>query len=573
MPMYKETSDLSLQALESRQDDILQRLYELKVAVDGLSKMIHTPDADLDLTNILQADEPATLTTNTLDLNSVLGKDYGALKDIVINANPSSPPLSLLVLHRLLCEHYRVLSTVHTHSSVKNVPENLLKCFGEQARKQPRHEYQLGFTLIWKNDFLMGNITKRGSRDPVADTAKSLEDSPDTVLHTKLYEAIIKEDCTTIKALLRNHPVNQPLTILANSTSYRLLLSQQTQSIFPIHLATEYHKPQSLLCLLEHGADPEVRDTQGLTTLHLMLLYWPISSTTWTKPSNRIQKILMDIQNNAVTCLRILCEHGAQVNSRVDNSNKHSPLHLAITYGTYPVLSLLAQNGAQVNAINESSMTPLHMAANVLNKNMIEMLIACGANVNCAISPTGNTALKLAVCTASSKAGRLLAAGVGCIHLLLTHGAQVNAQDHEGRTALHEACFGGREVIINLLLEFEANVNILTRNGESPIHMYLQRSSNIRDKTLLARLLYRTYPLRLSNKQGILPAGIMLPEFHLLRKTLVKLARNPLSLEDICKRNIRNIYGEKYKFDLKQLLPGKLWNSVYGFYDLAYLLK
>ncbi|XP_029414986.1 aminoacyl tRNA synthase complex-interacting multifunctional protein 2 isoform X4 [Nannospalax galili] len=151
MPMYKETSDLSLQALESRQDDILQRLYELKVAVDGLSKMIHTPDADLDLTNILQADEPATLTTNTLDLNSVLGKDYGALKDIVINANPSSPPLSLLVLHRLLCEHYRVLSTVHTHSSVKNVPENLLKCFGEQARKQPRHEYQLGFTLIWKN--------------------------------------------------------------------------------------------------------------------------------------------------------------------------------------------------------------------------------------------------------------------------------------------------------------------------------------------------------------------------------------------------------------------------------------
>lgn len=80
-----------------------------------------------------------------------LPQDYGALKDIVINANPASPPLSLLVLHRLLCERYRVLSTVHTHSSVKNVPENLLKCFGEQARKQSRHEYQLGFTLIWKN--------------------------------------------------------------------------------------------------------------------------------------------------------------------------------------------------------------------------------------------------------------------------------------------------------------------------------------------------------------------------------------------------------------------------------------
>ncbi|XP_023591115.1 aminoacyl tRNA synthase complex-interacting multifunctional protein 2 isoform X2 [Trichechus manatus latirostris] len=112
--------------------------------------MIQTPDADLDVTNIIRA-EPTALKTSALDLNSVLGKDYGALKDIVINANPAEPPLSLLVLHRLLCDHYRVLSTVHTHSSVKSVPENLLKCFGEQTKKQSRHEYQLGFTLIWKN--------------------------------------------------------------------------------------------------------------------------------------------------------------------------------------------------------------------------------------------------------------------------------------------------------------------------------------------------------------------------------------------------------------------------------------
>ncbi|XP_032182956.1 ankyrin repeat domain-containing protein 61 [Mustela erminea] len=419
----------------------------------------------------------------------------------------------------------------------------------------------------------MGNITKRGSRELVASGAEALEEGPAAALHTRLHEAILREDCATIHVLLRSHPVNQPMTILANPTSHRLLLNQQTQSVLPIHLAAEHRKAQSLLCLLEHGADPEVRDTRGLTALHLMLLHWPITSTTWTKPGNRIQRILTDIQSNAVLCLRILCEHGAQVNAQVDNSNKPSPLHLAITYGTYPVLSILAQNGAHVNAANESSLTPLHMAADILNKEMMETLIACGAHVNCAVSSTGSTALKLAVCTASSKAGRLLAAGVGCIRLLLIHGAKVNAQDHEGQTAIHEACFGGREAIINLLLEFEANVNILTRNGESPIYMYLQRSSNIRDTGLLARLLYRSYPLRLTNNQGILPAGIMLPEFRLLRETLIKLAQKPLSLEDICKRHIRNIYGDKYKQHLKQLLPVKIWNSLYGYYDLAYLLK
>lgn len=46
----------------------------MKAAVDGLSKMIQTPDADLDVSDIIQADEPAALSTSALDLNSVLGK-------------------------------------------------------------------------------------------------------------------------------------------------------------------------------------------------------------------------------------------------------------------------------------------------------------------------------------------------------------------------------------------------------------------------------------------------------------------------------------------------------------------
>ncbi|XP_030338375.1 aminoacyl tRNA synthase complex-interacting multifunctional protein 2 isoform X2 [Strigops habroptila] len=150
MPMYKEEVDPSLQALEARQELILKRLYELKSAVDGLSKMTQTPDADIDVTNIIQTND-CSLTASGADLDVMLGQDYGALKDVVINANPSLPPLSLLVLHNLLCERYKILSAVHTHSSVKSVPENLLKCFGEQTKKQPRHEYQLGFTLIWKD--------------------------------------------------------------------------------------------------------------------------------------------------------------------------------------------------------------------------------------------------------------------------------------------------------------------------------------------------------------------------------------------------------------------------------------
>lgn len=75
-------------------------------------------------------------------------------------------------------------------------------------------------------DVLMGNITKRGSKELVADTAPPQGDTSVTTLHARLYGAIIKEDCNTIKKLLRTHPVNQPLNILVNPTSCRLLLNQ-----------------------------------------------------------------------------------------------------------------------------------------------------------------------------------------------------------------------------------------------------------------------------------------------------------------------------------------------------------
>lgn len=143
--------DPALKALEQRQDEILRRLYELKAAVDGLAKTVTTPDADLDATSLSSA-PVMSAPKEVADLDSLLGKDLGALRDIVINANPSSPPLSLLVLHGLLCQRYSVLSTVHVHSSVPSVPPKLLNCLGPRhPDSYTRQRFQLGFTLIWKD--------------------------------------------------------------------------------------------------------------------------------------------------------------------------------------------------------------------------------------------------------------------------------------------------------------------------------------------------------------------------------------------------------------------------------------
>lgn len=147
--------DPAVKALEARQDEIMRKLYELKAAVEGLAKTVTTPDADLDLTvssSLSSQSCSSTTFKGTTDLDALLGKDLGALRDIVINANPAQPPLTLLVLHSLLSQRYRVLSTVHVHSSVTGVPPQLLSCLGPRhADSYARHMFQLGFTLIWKD--------------------------------------------------------------------------------------------------------------------------------------------------------------------------------------------------------------------------------------------------------------------------------------------------------------------------------------------------------------------------------------------------------------------------------------
>ncbi|MBN3303913.1 AIMP2 protein, partial [Amia calva] len=88
--------------------------------------------------------------TGPADLDSLLGK--ATLRDIVVNADPAQPPLSLLVLHSLLCQRYKVLSAVHVHSSVTAIPPQLLACLGPRnTLNHSRHDFQLGFTLIWKD--------------------------------------------------------------------------------------------------------------------------------------------------------------------------------------------------------------------------------------------------------------------------------------------------------------------------------------------------------------------------------------------------------------------------------------
>ncbi|MDR2583605.1 MAG: methylmalonyl-CoA mutase family protein [Fibromonadaceae bacterium] len=87
-----------------------------------------------------------------------------------------------------------------------------------------------------------------------------------------------------------------------------------------------------------------------------------------------------------VEVAKVLISMGANVNAKEQSGL--SPLHIAVTYGNIKVAEILISNGANVNAKEDNGMTPLHIAAVAKNTaagrnvEIAKILIHHGANVN-----------------------------------------------------------------------------------------------------------------------------------------------------------------------------------------------
>jgi ankyrin repeat protein len=68
----------------------------------------------------------------------------------------------------------------------------------------------------------------------------------------------------------------------------------------------------------------------------------------------------------------------------------------------------------------------------------------------------------------------------GIFRHLLSGGAEVNAKDKEGNTALHRACYWGRLEVILLLKSRKETRNEKNKEGHTPLQMaYSSRSTRV----------------------------------------------------------------------------------------------
>jgi ankyrin repeat protein len=145
--------------------------------------------------------------------------------------------------------------------------------------------------------------------------------------------------------------------------------------------------------------------------------------------------------------------------ANVKNQKGETPLSVAAMMKRNDVVEQLLAHGADINARNNDGLTPLHEAALGGYTDVAELLLAHGADIN-ATSGDGETPLH----SAAWSNHRYV------VELLLAHGADVNVKDNKGRTPLHAAASGGDKEVVEVLLAHGADVNARDGGGMTPLH-------------------------------------------------------------------------------------------------------
>ncbi|XP_028822314.1 KN motif and ankyrin repeat domain-containing protein 3-like [Denticeps clupeoides] len=177
-----------------------------------------------------------------------------------------------------------------------------------------------------------------------------------------------------------------------------------------------------------------------------------------------------------VQALTVVFQHWFHLAAEEDSSAQCVELYLKQVKATTPTLLYFL-----VNMVDDEGNTALHYSMSHGNFSVSQVLLDSGpespekqgvvlqllslGDVNARLAPAGQTALHLAV-----RRGR-----EDMVRLLLSAGADCNAQDQSESTALMNACeLGCCDIITALLERPDCDVTLTDRDGRSALSIALQ---------------------------------------------------------------------------------------------------
>jgi len=245
----------------------------------------------------------------------------------------------------------------------------------------------------------------------------------------------------------------------------------------PLHLAAKSADYETLAVLLAHGADANRRGDGGATALHIVAgkgrrdlarLLIAKGASVNVRDMNQWTALHWAADAKQFATAQYLLRQGAEVDLRAAAMLGHTKrirellaqdstlanksigdgltvLHRAAIHGHREIVELLLAAGADINATSQDNATPLMGAIHNGHDSLAEYLISKGADVH---GNFGWTPL-----LTGARAGR-----VEMIQMLLRHGADVNAtRGRENETPLLLALDHGHDRAVRVLLAAGAN--------------------------------------------------------------------------------------------------------------------
>lgn len=288
---------------------------------------------------------------------------------------------------------------------------------------------------------------------------------------TLLYEAALAGDLDAVKRL-----ITQGADI--NTT-------QGDKALTPLHLAASKGHAEVVRALLAKGANVNVVDADGNTAL-ISAIYsqngegtvnalieggidvnkgpqdsQPLNNAIWMLSTGMVEALLdagakTDVKDSGGwTPLHYAAFMDTRNNEMLelflDKTKQPDTIYLAAYRGDLEAVKTYISSGVDVNAKDSGGCTPLLWAVRHDSPEVVEYLIAQGAEINA---------------TVGNLTPLLCANSLPVVELLVSKGAAINTN---GQKMLHKACRMGDKEIATFLLSKGADVNAKSSAGRTPL--------------------------------------------------------------------------------------------------------
>ena len=206
-----------------------------------------------------------------------------------------------------------------------------------------------------------------------------------------------------------------------------------TFGVTALHMACLEEKKEVVETLLKAGADILCRDRQGVMPLH------DLASNGQIRMLREILPKYKDL------------DHG--------DAKGNTALHFAVAANQPEAVTMLLDEGIAADLKNNLGRSALWYAAKVGDHDMLKLLTQYDADIEGPCEQSGDAPLHCACASGN----------IACVKALLEEGASTSVQNKDGEVAGHVAVKVGDLEMLQLLIDYDCEVNIRNYDGHTPL--------------------------------------------------------------------------------------------------------